>query len=136
MCGGVVYEHDGREVRIGFPRPGACLPVAQRRGSSVLVTWGRRRGEAGILPFGGWARLESIKAGRWDRWQPQPVRLPIHAFMEKDIEGERHWFELNRGQWIQGLVARDGDEKRVYVVTITPQLPEAVYERWPRIITA
>jgi len=56
--------------------------------------------------------------------------------MERDIEGESHWFTLNSGQWVQGLVARNGAEQRVYVVTITPQMPEAVHERWPRIITA
>jgi hypothetical protein len=136
MCGGVLYEHDGREERIGFPRPGARLPVTRRHGEPVLLLWGRRRDEAGTLPFGGWARLESIRAGRWDHWQPQPVRLAIRAFMERDIEGESHWFTLNSGQWVQGLVARNGAEQRVYVVTITPQMPEAVHERWPRIITA
>ncbi len=135
MCGGVLYEHNGQEVRIGFPNPRARLPVARRCGDPELLVWGRRRSESGRLPFGGWARLESIKTGRWDRWQPQPVRLRIRAFMEKDIQGDSHWFELNSGQWIQGLVARDGGERRVYVVTITPEMPEAVHERWPRIIT-
>lgn len=100
-----------------------------------MVTWGRRRGEPGELPLGGWARLESIRAGVWDRWQPQPVRLRLQGFMEKDIEGESHWFELTPGQWVQGLVARQGGEQRVYVVTITPEMPEAIHHRWPRIVS-
>lgn len=106
-----------------------------RCGGIELLVWGRRRGEAGTLPFGGWAPLESIKTGRWDRWQPRPVRLPLRAFMEKDIQGDSHWFELHSGQWVQGLVARNGGKQRVYVVTITPEMPEAVYAHWPRIIT-
>jgi hypothetical protein len=136
VCGSVLYEYNGQEMRIGFPRPRACLPVARRHGAPELLVWGRRRDEPGSLPFGGWARLESVKAGRWDRWQPQPVRLALRAFMERDIQGESHWFSLPSGQWVQGLVAREGDERRVYVVTIAPESPEALYERWPRIITA
>lgn len=136
MCRGVRYIHDGREVHTGFASPGARLPVARRRNDPVLLRWGRRRNENGSLPFGGWARLESIKTGKWDHWHPQPVRLPLRAFMETDIQGTDYWFELNSGQWVQGLVARDGREQRVYVVTITPEMPEALHQRWPRIITA
>lgn len=135
MCGGVAYLQDGEERRLYFPTPYARLPVVTRRGGSSLVVWGRRRNEPGVLPLGGWARLESIRAGVWDRWQPRPVRLRLQGFMEKDIEGESHWFELTAGQWVQGLLARQGAEQRVYVVTIHPQIPEAIHPRWPRIIS-
>ena len=134
MCGGVTYEHNGEVVRVYFPNPYAKLPVRRRAGGSSLLSWGRRKGEPGRLPLGGWARLESIHAGRWDRWQPQPVRLCVSSFMEKDIHGVSHWFDLTRGQWIQGLVAREGDEMRVYVVTIVPEMDDAIHERWPRIV--
>ncbi len=136
MCGGILYEYEGQEIRSFFPVPGIRLPVVRHGGGTALVSWGRRRDENGNLPFGGWARLESIKAGHWDRWHPRPVRLSISAFMEKDIQGQSHWFPLTGGQWVQGLLARQKDEQRVYVVTITPQMPDAVHERWPRIITA
>lgn len=136
MCGGVLYQHEEQEIRTFFPHPRARLPVVQRHGGSRLVVWGRRREENGNLPLGGWARLESIKAGRWSRWQPRPVRLSLSAFMEKDIQGQSHWFPLIAGQWVQGLLARQGEEQRVYVVTITPQMPDAVHERWPRIVSA
>jgi len=136
MCGGTSYQHEGEEIRTFFPNPRARLPVITRGGDSRLVTWGRRSGEGGSLPLGGWARLESIKSGRWNRWQPRPVRLALNAFMEKDIEGRSHWFPLTEGQWVQGLLARQGGELRVYVVTITPQMPDAVHERWPRIVSA
>lgn len=135
MCGGVAYLLEGEELRLYFPTPHARLPVVTRRGGTALVVWGRRRGEPGELPLGGWARLESIRTGIWDRWHPKPVRLRLNGFMEKDIEGESHWFELTAGQWVQGLVARQGAEQRVYVVTITPQMPDAIHPRWPRIVS-
>ncbi|MHB8655829.1 MAG: hypothetical protein ACYDA9_18350 [Terriglobia bacterium] len=46
------------------------------------MTWGRCQEESGELPAGGWARLDSIKAGKWDRFIPKPVRLDVEEFME------------------------------------------------------
>ena len=67
---------------------------------------------------------------------PNPkALLPVKSFMEKDLEGHSHWFDLTRGQWIQGLVARYQYERRIYVVTIEPELAEAVHDRWPRIMS-
>ncbi len=133
MCDGVYYLLNGREVRVYFPNPGAQLPVRTRAGGAQLLPWGRRHDQAGRLPPGGRARLDTIYAGRWDRWFPVPVKLPVRSFMEKDFEGHSHWYDLTRGQWIQGLVARDGHERRVYVVTVEPELPDAIHEHWPRI---
>lgn len=134
MCGGVYYSHQGQDVRVYFPNPKAQLPVRIRGGGIELLPWGRRKDQKGELPLGGWARLDSIYAGRWDRWFPVPVKLPIKQFMEKDLEGSSHWYDLTPGQWIQGLVARDGHEQRVYVVTVEPQLADAVHDRWPRLV--
>jgi hypothetical protein len=134
MCGGVYYMIDGQEVRTYFPNPKACLPVKKKDGGLELLPWGRRKQQAGHLPLGGWARLDSIYAGRWDKWMPTPVKLSISQFMEKDIEGNSHWFDITGGKWIQGLVARERHEQRVYVVTVEPQDEESVHERWPRIL--
>ena len=135
MCGGVYYIINGEEVRTYFPNPRACLPVKKREGGVELLPWGRRKEQAGHLPMGGWARLDSIYAGRWDRWFPTPVKLMASQFMEKDIEGQSHWFDITPGKWIQGLVAHWDNERRVYVVTITPELENAVHDRWPRILS-
>lgn len=135
MCGGVYYTFDGEDIRVYFPNPKAKLPVRKRDGSIVLLPWGRRKDQKGILPLGGWARLDSIYTGRWDRWFPIPVKLHIKSFMEKDIIGTSHWFDLTGGKYIQGLVARDGYEQRIYVVTVEPEMAEAVHERWPRIVS-
>jgi len=136
MCGGVLYLLDGRTVRTYFPNPKAQLPVVRRGGASMAVPWGRRKQQPGRLPLGGWARLDSIHSGRWDRWFPRPVKIRVLAFMEKDIEGSSHWFDLVEGQWIQGLLAHDGDQQRIYVVTIKPEMEGAVHDRWPRILSA
>ncbi len=135
MCSGVYYIIDGEEARTYFPNPKACLPVKKRSGSIELLPWGRRKTQAGHLPLGGWARLDSIYAGRWDKWFPTPVKLMASQFMEKDIEGHSHWFDITSGKWIQGLVAHYNKERRVYVVTITPEREDAVHERWPRILS-
>lgn len=135
MCGGVYYINEGNESRIYFPNPKAVLPVVAKDKSIELLPWGRRKEQKGHLPLGGWARLDSIYAGRWDKWFPIPVKLPIKQFMEKDIQGNSHWFDITKGQFIQGLIARDKYEQRVYVVTITPELEDAVHERWPRILS-
>ena len=135
MCGGVYYTANGQDTRVWFPNPKAQLPVAMRNGDIHLLPWGRRHEQAGRLPLGGWARLDSIYAGRWDRWFTVPVKLPVKSFMEKDFEGHSHWYDLTRGQWIQGLVARCRHERRIYVVTIEPELADAVHDRWPRIMS-
>lgn len=135
MCGGVYYTNNGQDVRVYFPNPKATLPVITKKKDIELLPWGRRKEQQGQLPMGGWARLDSIYSGRWDKWFPIPVKIPVKQFMEKDIEGNSHWFDLTNGQYIQGLIARDKYEQRVYVVTVTPELSEAVHDRWPRILS-
>lgn len=134
MCGGVYYSFNGEDIRVYFPNPKAMLPVKLKDNSRILLPWGRRQEQQGALPMGGWARLESIHSGRWDKWFPTPVKLPVKSFMEKDIEGNSHWFDLTRGKYIQGLVAQSGNEQRIYVVTVTPEAETTAYSRWPRII--
>lgn len=135
MCGGVYYCNNNQDVRVYFPNPKATLPVITKNKEIELLPWGRRKEQQGHLPMGGWARLDSIYSGRWDKWFPIPVKIPVKQFMEKDIEGNSHWFDLTNGQYIQGLIARDKYEQRIYVVTIVPELSEAVHDRWPRILS-
>lgn len=138
MCGGVKYTTDGHQVAVYFPQPNAALPVRRRDGTTDLVTWGRRLEEEGALPKTGWARLDSITAGKWDKYQPRPALIKVDEFMEKDVNGVSHWYMVTKGQYIQGLLAREGEEIRVYVVTISPPDPEAmsVHDRWPRMVTS
>lgn len=135
MCGGVVYRYEDRDVSVYFPNPKALLPVKTQGNSIVLIPWGRRQGQHGHLPLGGWARLESIRAGLWDKYFPKPVKIPVAKFMEKDIVGQSQWFEVTQGHWIQGLLVKEDEITRVYVVTLSPTSPDAAHERWPRILS-
>ncbi len=133
MCIGVDYDYRGESFRVRFTHPKATLPVRTRTGEYTLLPWGRRKFQQGVLPFGGCAQLDSIYAGRWDKWFPVPVKIRVQRFMERDMEGHTHWFDLPKGKWIQGLVARERYERRVYVVTVEPQCSDSLYVRWPRV---
>lgn len=58
------------------------------------------------MPVGGWAKLTQIQAGLWDEFMPRPVKLPVEHFAERDVAGHLQWFEVTRGQLIQGCVVR------------------------------
>jgi hypothetical protein len=130
----VIYRYQGKIHTIYFSRSHAKLPVKLANDEIKLVTWGRRQQENSEMPMGGWARLEAIHDGKWSLYLPKPVRLPITKFMKTDYEGSVHWYEVVTGQWIQGLLAREQDEYRVYIVTIVPELLDVCYNRWPRIV--
>ena len=49
--------------------------------------------------------------------------------MEKDREKVSHWFNLEEGQFIQGLLAYWDNESRVYVVTVSPPMQHPVHDR-------
>ena len=135
MCGGVEYSHHGEFIKAFFPNPKAALPVKTRAGSLSLIPWGRRDVQAGKLPKGGWARLESIHKGVWDKYRPIPVKIVVERFMEKDNQGTSHWFDLDKNSFIQGLLVKSENEQRVYVVTVSPDDKQAIHDRWPRIIS-
>lgn len=137
MCGGIKYnDKAGKEWKVYFPSPKAALPVIKKSGEIEWVTWGKRKEEnAPYFPNGGWARLDSIKEGKWQRFHPTPVLLPVNAFMEKDHEKVSHWFDLKSDEVIQGLLTVHEDVARVYVVTTdTPQEFSFIHDRWPRVI--
>lgn len=130
----VIFHHQAKIHTVYFSRSNALLPVKLANGEIKLVTWGRRQKENSEMPLGGWARLNAIHDGKWSLYSPKPVRLPINKFMKMDYEGHVHWYDIIKGQWIQGLLAHEGDEYRVYIVTIIPELLDICYDRWPRIV--
>lgn len=132
MCGGIQYQGH----KIFFPQPDAKLPIKLRGGGVTWVTWGRRQKEAiGKFPNGGWARLDSIKLGKWKPWHPRPVLIPIESFLEKDHDKQPHWILLAPSMTLQGLIAERNGEQRVYIVTEeTPSEYQWIHDRWPRLI--
>lgn len=107
-----------------------------RSDNVTWVTWGNRKKEANRdFPNGGWARLDSIYAGKWKPWHPRPVLIAADQFMEKDHDGQSHWIPLDQRMVIQGLLAERKSEQRVYVVTIeTPPEYAWIHDRWPQLI--
>ena len=137
MCGGVKYtDKQNKTWTVYFPSPKAALPVLKKDGEIEWVTWGRRKEEnAPEFPNGGWARLDSIKEGKWQRYHPRPVLLPIQSFMEKDHDKNSHWFDLKPDELLQGLLTIQNDQPRVYIVTTdTPEEYSYIHDRWPRVI--
>lgn len=135
MCIAVCYSLEGRIVIVHFTNVKAQLPVKKKQNGIELLAWGRRPHQTGKLPLGGWASLDSIKQGKWDQYFPKAVKLPLHKFMENDFTGKSEWFDVTGGYWVQGLLLQHENEKRVYIVTLVPELPESLYLRWPRILT-
>ncbi len=134
----VKFEYLHKKYAVSFSQAKALLPVKLKNGQIQLVTWGRREQENSELPLGGWARLSSIKndkEGRWQAYLPKPVQIPVEWFMEKDHEGRPCWYEITKGKYLQGLLAHQEDEYRVYVVTIDPEDLMINHYRWPQVIT-
>lgn len=137
MCGGIKYtDKQLKTWTVYFPSPKAALPVIKKDGEIEWVTWGKRKEETvPYFPNGGWARLDSIKEGKWQRFHPIPVLLPLNAFMEKDHDKVSHWFNMKPDEVIQGLLTVHDDAARVYVVTTdTPPEYSYIHDRWPRVI--
>lgn len=143
MCAGI--EFNGR--RVLFAEPSPQLPILLKGGAIDWAPWGKPFAESvdKSAPAGGWARLESIQAGKWKRYGAKPVLIVATAFMERDARGEAIWFPVAPGLAIQGaairrpnatLQAEQGLEVvRVYVVTV-PALGDVaeVHDRMPRLV--
>lgn len=124
-----------QDQRNYFPQLDARLPIKLKHGGVTWITWGRRKEEAiGKFPNGGWARLDSIKMGKWKPWHPRPVLILAECFMEKDHDEQSHWITLAPEMAIQALLAERDGEQRVYVVTEeTPPEYHWIHDRWPRL---
>ena len=130
----VMYRYLGQIHTVYYARPKSFLPVKLTSGETKLITWGCKQHENSEMPKGGWARLTAIYDGRWSQYLPKPVCLPIIKFMKTDYEGQIHWYEVTKGQYLQGLLAHEGEEYRVYIVTVIPELLDVCFDRWPRIV--
>lgn len=116
--------------------PAVRLPVLMRDGSLNWLPWGARHGLPGPFFQGPCARLESIRDGKWARFNPVPVKIPMDRYLERDAKNKPCWVKAAPGSWLQGLLATWGDEQRVYVVTVeTPDEFRHVQPRWPRVIS-
>ena len=140
LCDAVECEREGRNVQIYFSVDDAALPVRLRNGEVEWLPWGKRSHETPRLPTGGWARLEAVRAGQWQNYRPRPVQIPARGYLEKNLSGHTQWFELGPDTALQGLLAEQGEEQRVYLITVPEAPPQVSHEfgrmhdRWPRLV--
>lgn len=85
------------------------LPI-EVDGKIVLKYWGNRDKNA-PFPQTGWAKMESIKQGKWEWLSPKPIKILVDRGVEKGV-----WFEFCEHQTNGILVEKDGDE-RAYMIT-------------------
>jgi hypothetical protein len=137
MAEAVIFNYQNKIHTVSFSQKNALLPVKLKNGAIKLVAWGRREHENSELPLGGWARLANIKDEhqRWNMYSPKAVLIPAAKFMEKNFEGKSCWYEVTKGQAIQGLLAQHENEYRIYIVTIDPEDLMNNHYRWPHIVT-
>lgn len=93
-----------------FWREPAVLPVKTRNGVQLKI-WGNKSKEL-KLPQTGWAKAESLAAGKWDHLHPEPADIPIDAGYEKKV-----WFDMPAGT--KGIVVKKGGDERIYMITET-----------------
>ena len=133
MCHKVTFTHNNKESSTQFKSKTSQLPIGLNNNKTMLVKWGRRKTEDGNLPISGWASLKSIESGKWDMYFPMSIKLMLSDFSVKNNVTKKYdKFSVVYGNFIQGLLARDGDEFRVYVVTIAPDNKDHIC--WPRIL--
>ena len=114
MYAGLEYiESAGKVWKVYFPNPKAALPVILNNEAVEWVKWGRRKEEQAPFVQGGWACMDSIEAGKWDRYNPQFVTLAAQSFIEKDAEKVSHWIVVPQGFAKQALVVQSGLEMRL-----------------------
>lgn len=154
MCGGVIFPYKkiyaealaksySPEELAEFERTGQVRSLYWQRGEPVLpvltedaeeddpeglvlLRWGNRD-KAAPFPQTGWARIDSIEAGRWSHLRPKPVVIPVSYGVEKG-----KWFPIESG--IMGVLVERKGEERVYMLTdqATPEFLDVTkHERMP-----
>lgn len=91
-----------------FWQPQAYLPIYTKTGPQLKL-WGNKSKYL-ELPQTSWAKLESIKAGNWEIFNPKPVLIMASACLDSKV-----WLELADG--LTGLMVRADGQDMVYVVT-------------------
>ena len=154
MCGGMEYRYvdpvtgEVKTRKTYFPIPKAQIPVLpydfERLDDPQAVLqaqtfcrWGKRKQEddGDDVPVTGWARLLSLKEGKWNQYEPKKVKIPAVRWMEKDARWQSHWFDLPEGQCLLGVTLERQGERFVYVVTKTASEElSGVHERMPFVL--
>jgi hypothetical protein len=154
MCGGISFSLEGIswEELAKFLEPSE-LDAFRKEGRGRSVFWGRRpilpvrlsrdpksgihifdwgNREKGIdMPRTGWAKYESLQAGRWNWLRPTKVLIPAIRGVEKG-----RWFDIDGA--IAGVLVESDDVRRAYMVTVpaSREYQELTgHGRMPKIVT-
>ncbi|WP_022850493.1 hypothetical protein [Limisalsivibrio acetivorans] len=121
-----------------FANPKAVVLYIDQSGSSGKAAWGRRNREEmerSSIPVTGWARIESVKEGKWNRFKPEKIFIKPLSYMEKDAQKNSCWFELAEKEYIAALLIREETRNTAYIITVpTPQEFAHIHHRWPMIL--
>jgi len=116
---------DARELRFLFRDPRPELPLWHGN-RLTIYPWGNRDGEV-RLPRTGWCRRESLEAGLWRHWRPEPVEIPAAFGLERGV-----WFLIEEG--LRGIVVRDErGGPHVYMLTQPASHYYQIMTRHPRM---
>ena len=102
------FKTTGR-IESFFWHNNANLPI-KRKNKIQLKLWGNKNDNL-RLPKTGWARQESLQAGKWEYLHPELVDIPVDSGYEK-----KTWFDFSNGA--KGLLVKKGEEERVYMITM------------------
>jgi hypothetical protein len=105
------------------------IASASPRNDVHLYDWGNREKDVD-LPKTGWARIESIDAGRWNHLNPKPIIIPAQRGYEKKV-----WFDITGG--IEGLLVEKDGVTRAYMLTIPSSREyetKTKHERMPKLV--
>ncbi|MGA1862182.1 hypothetical protein OWM07_04815 [Deferribacter thermophilus] len=141
MCAGLIF-HEGmkkQEIKVFFPRPYAKIYYLTKDGNKDTAIWGIRnekeKEELKVnLPITGWSKIESIKKGYWDKYNPEKVYIPAVKYMEKDQSRKSHWFDLENDEFLLGILIEENNSKICYLVTQpSPERYRHIHDRWVMI---
>lgn len=140
MCAGFIFYKKNnlefKEQKVFFPIPNVKIPYFTNDGIIDLAYWGiRNKSEQETLkvnfPITGWAKIESIKKGNWNKYNPLKVYIPAIKFMEKDKNKNSHWFELKNDEFVLAILVLKDNLKFCYIVTMPSVSPfNLIHDRW------
>lgn len=113
-----IYIFNNEIVKTYLTAPKAALPVRTKDKQLRLFTWGRRQNEPGALPLGGNLQLTDLRQGLYDKYFPKHCKIIISEYqLQRDIGND--WHSLTNKQFIHGIVLNEGQESRLYAITVT-----------------
>lgn len=140
MCGGLIFKTNKNEqfITAYFPRPYTKIYGVNRELKIIEAYWGKRdeiEFKDINMPKTGWARIESLEKGFWNKFEYTKVLIPAYKYMEKDKTGHSHWFMLNENEFIEAILIVKENLNFIYIVTV-PSTEEysKIHNRWVSVV--